>query len=92
LKSARMEIKELDGASLESSVAIIRSAFGQVTGRFGITEENTPMFAAYITLRFSIRPPVLLFTADFTCVGSVSTSRSLPALFYFIGAMDNVQL
>jgi diamine N-acetyltransferase len=43
-------IKPLDGASLEKSVTIIRTAFGKVAGGLGITEENAPMFPAFITL------------------------------------------
>lgn len=44
------EIREITDASLERSVAIIRKAFGAVTGELGITEENCPRFPAYDTV------------------------------------------
>ena len=47
--AARM-IRELNGVSLEKSVAIIRSAFGKVADELGITIENVPMFPAFITI------------------------------------------
>jgi diamine N-acetyltransferase len=50
MKKIQKTIIPLDDASLGNSVAIIRSAFGKVTAEFGITEENTPVFAAYTTL------------------------------------------
>lgn len=50
MKVAQKPIKPLADASLEKSLVIIRSAFGKVTAEYGITEENTPVFAAYTTL------------------------------------------
>jgi GNAT superfamily N-acetyltransferase len=44
------DIREISGASLETSVAIIREAFVAVTGELGITEENCPRFPAYTTV------------------------------------------
>jgi GNAT superfamily N-acetyltransferase len=43
-------IVPLDGAPLEASVTILRRAFGEVTGRFGITEANAPLYTAYTTV------------------------------------------
>ena len=45
------KIKELTGASLAKSVAILRAAFGTVTTQFGITKENAPVYAAFTTAR-----------------------------------------
>jgi diamine N-acetyltransferase len=50
VKIAHGQIREISGPYLQKSVAIIRTAFGKVTSDFGITEENTPVFAAYTTL------------------------------------------
>jgi N-acetylglutamate synthase-like GNAT family acetyltransferase len=44
------QIKDLTGARLEKSVAIIRSAFGKVAPELGITAGNAPLFPAFITL------------------------------------------
>ena len=49
MKAAIKRIEALDGG-LEQSAAIIRSAFGRVAGELGITEENAPMFPAFMTL------------------------------------------
>ena len=50
MNAAQKTIKPLTDTSLEKSLVIIRAAFGKVTAGFGITEENTPVFAAYTTL------------------------------------------
>jgi diamine N-acetyltransferase len=50
MEVTQKNIITLGSASLKESVAIIRSAFGEVIDDFGITESNTPMFAAFTTI------------------------------------------
>jgi ribosomal protein S18 acetylase RimI-like enzyme len=50
MKVAAGTIRELTGLSLEPSVAIIRRAFGKVAPGLGITQENAPMFPAFVTI------------------------------------------
>ena len=49
MEVAQKTIRELCGESPDDSLQIIRSAFGKVAGELGITEENAPMFPAFIT-------------------------------------------
>jgi GNAT superfamily N-acetyltransferase len=44
------EIREITSTPLDKSADIIRKAFGAVTGKLGITEENCPRFPAYTTV------------------------------------------
>lgn len=50
MEAAGKTIKGLLDMPLDDSLRIIRSAFGKVADRFGITEEITPRFPAFITL------------------------------------------
>lgn len=50
MEVAAKTIRELTGVSLEKGVAIIRSAFGRVASELGITQDNAPMFPAFMTL------------------------------------------
>jgi N-acetylglutamate synthase-like GNAT family acetyltransferase len=47
---AQKTIIDITSASLEDSVRIIRSAFGEVASELGITLENAARFPAFITL------------------------------------------
>lgn len=44
------QIREITAGSLETGHAIIREAFGAVTGKLGITEANCPRFPSYRSL------------------------------------------
>lgn len=44
------QIREITGETLEASADIIRTAFGTITEKLGITEANCPRFSAYKTV------------------------------------------
>ena len=44
------DIREITDRTLDESTAIIREAFGAVTGELGITKENCHFFPAYLTV------------------------------------------
>jgi GNAT superfamily N-acetyltransferase len=50
LVSGNRKIKEITGGKLDTSVAIIRRAFGKVAEAMGITEASAPPFPAYTTV------------------------------------------
>lgn len=49
MATVKQQIREITGEKLDTSVEIVRRAFGTVAEEMGITEENAPRYTAFIT-------------------------------------------